>query len=372
MQESFRAWAVLILGVLGLGLLGSGTALAATYAAELPPQASKAEAEAMLAGHEASGAKVVRRYARGAGWSYFVVIDGLADLDAARAAAGKLAGPEAPATVILHDGKETREIEIVTALVQNKATPRDEESGSRKRRTPDDGTADLLAAAVKAHGGRGDGLERLSQAEALRFVFQRTVPADGGLLVAHNVFLRQGESVRLEVVVTQGAGKSSVSAVGPGSEAWVQADQSVVSRDPNRTREVLGRFSPEAVLAVPLGLPDDVETAEAWRNLHLVGEVTEDGVVRTVLAPREEGKGGLVSAAFDPEQHTLSRVTWRAEAGQITFRYDDYRRIDKHLILPFHARVERDGQLVEEVSVEVLELDVPVDAALFSAPKESG
>ena len=91
-----------------------------------------------------------------------------------------------------------------------------------------------------------------------------------------------------------------------------------------------------------------------------------------MVAPIEEGKGGLVSAAFDPEQHTLSRVTWRAEAGQITFRYDDYRRVDKHLILPFHARVERDGQLVEEVSVESLDLDQPLDATLFDAPKESG
>lgn len=364
------AWTALCGAALWAG--APRAAWADDYAAELAPQTSRADAELQLKGHEGAGARVIRRYARGTGWSYFVVIDGLADLDAARKAAQGLAGPDQPATVVLRDDQGAHALEIVTVADIGAGDQSGEASAEKRRKTADDGTAAVLEGAVKAHGGRGEGLERLAHASALRFVFQRTVPADGGLLVAHNVFVREGEAVRLEVSISQGPGKNSVTAIGPDGKAWVSADGAVLSRDTSRTREVLDRFSPEAVLAVPLGLPDDVETAEAWRNLHLVGPVVEDGVNRTVVAPREEGKGGLVSAAFDPQSHTLSRVTWSAEAGQITFRYDDYRRIDKHLVLPFHARVERDGQLVEEVTVESLDLDLPVDLSLFAPPKDSG
>lgn len=357
--------------LLGLTLSWSAGAGAAEFYVELPPQSTKAEAERQLAATGVEGARVARRYVRGVGWSYAVVVEGLSDLDRARATAGRLATAEQPATIYARDGREISEVETVASAAEAEQRV-DSGPERRRRRGADDGAEDVLDAAVRAHGGRSGGLERLSEAAAIRFVYERRVPADGGTLVAHNVFLRQADNARLEVRIKDGQGQDSVTVVRPDGKAWVVVGGAVTDRDAARAREVLERFSPETVLAVPLGLPDDVETAEAWRNLRLSGTALEDGGNRKVLEPAEKGRGGLVSAAFDANQHTLTRVTWSAEAGQLTFRYDDYRRLDKHLVVPFHARVERDGVLIEEVRIQELVLEAPVDAQLFAPPTNPG
>ena len=346
-------------------------ALAAEYSVELPAQRARVDAEGMLLAAGVPEARVARRYERELGWSYVVLVDGLADLDAARVVGGRLAAADQPATIFEHDGKEVREVEMITA-----ATPagRPEEQGSERGRRAhrDAAAASVLSDAVKAHGGRAGGLERLAEAGSLKFVFERTIPKDGTQLVARHTFVRQGDNLRLDVKIIKGEGKDSETAVGSVGAAWVAVDGVVTERDAARTREVLDRFSPETLFAVPLGLPDDVETAEAWRDLRFVGTVKEDGAEVALLEPAEAGRGGLVSASFDPSTHTLRRVTWAAESGQLTFRYDDYHRLDRRLVVPFHARVERDGVLVEEVRVDALDLDVTVPSDLFASPRPAG
>ena len=349
----------------------AGSALGADYSVELPPMASRDDAAALAERAGVEGARVARRYVRDTGWSYAVVVDGITDLDAARDAAGRMATADMPSTIYTIEGKEQKVLEVVTATPP-KATPKAGAEPAHRKRGGDDGAEDVLDAAVKAHGGRGGGIENLAGDKPLRFVYVRTVPMDGGQLVARNTFLRRAEGARLEVSITEGTGKNSITVARRDGSAWVVVDGATTERDGPRAREVLDRFSPEAVLAVPLGLPDDVESAEAWRSLKLVGTVEEEGERRQLLEPIEKGKGGLISASFDPESHLLSRVTWSAEAGQLTFRYDDYRRIDRSLIVPFHARVERDGALVEEVRVEELVLDGPIDLSLFAAPPGAG
>lgn len=350
----------------------AGSALGADYSVELPPMASRDDAAAQVARAGVEGARVARRYVRDAGWSYAVVVEGIPDLETARAAAARLATAELPSTIFTMEGKEQREVEIVTAQAAAAPNARAADEPARRKRGGDAGAEGVLDAAVKAHGGRGGGLEHLSGDKGLRFVYVRSVPVDGGDLVARNTFVRRPEGSRLDVQITKGVGKDSVTVARRDGAAWVVVDGAVTERDGARAREVLERFSPEVVLAVPLGLPDDVETAEAWRSLKLVGIVEEDGQRRQLLEPIERGKGGLISASFDPESHLLSRVTWAAEAGQLTFRYDDYRKVDRSLIVPFHARVERDGALVEELRVEELVLDGPIDLSLFSVPPGAG
>lgn len=353
-------------------LLWGREAAASEFTVELAPQRTREAAEARVAGGSVQGARVVRRYVRNTGWSYVVVVDGLSDLAAARAAAGRLASADVPATIYEKEGRDLKEREIVSAPAAEAGSKAEDDARGRRRRGADDGAEKVLDAAVRAHGGRGGGLERLSEADSLRFVFDRRVPAGGAELLARNVYVRQGDAVRLEVTITEGQGEDSVTVVRQDGAAWVVVDGATTERDAARVREVLGRFSPETVLAVPLGLPDDVETAEVWRNLRLVGLAVEDGGNRQILEPVEQARGGMVSAAFDPTDHTLRRVTWSAEAGELIFRYDDYRRLDRHLVVPFRARVERDGALIEEVRVVELALDPPLDAGLFTSPENPG
>ncbi len=363
-----------IIGFLLIALLtvGAPPAWASDFAVELAPQQSKEAAEAQLASAKVDGARVVRRYVKNTGWAYLVVVDGLPSLDAARAAAGRMASAEAPATIYARDGKELKELELVTAPTPAPAEAAEGEGRTKRKRSADSGAEQVLDAAVRAHGGRGAGLEQLAEAAAVRFVYDRKIPADGAALVAQNVYLRQGPGTRLEVKITEGTGQNSVTVVRPDGTSWVVVDGAVTERDPSRAREVLARFSPETVLAVPLGLPDDVETAEVWRDLRLAGTAVEDGGSRLILEPVDQARGGLVSAAFDPTDHTLRRVTWSAEAGQLTFRYDDYRRLDRHLVVPFHARVERDGVLVEEVYIQELVLEPVLSGDLFDLPGNPG
>lgn len=366
-----RASLALVSALVGLALFGP-LAEASEYAVELSPQSSKTAAEAQLSHTTADGARVVRRYVQHTGWSYVVVVDGLPSLEAARVAAGHMATTETAATIFEKDGKDVKQLEVVTAPAPAAVASDEASAHTRRKRGADDGADEVLDAAVRAHGGRGAGLERLAEASAVRFVFDRTVPSDGGQLVAHNAYVRQGASARLDVDISSGDGQSSVTVVRPDGKAWVVVGGARTDREAARVREVLERFSPEAVLAVPLGLSDDVETAEVWRNLKLVGTRVEDGGNRQILEPTTSSNGGLVSAAFDPIDHTLRRVTWSADSGQLTFRYDDYRRLDRHLVVPFHARVERDGALVEDVHVIELTLDAPPDPSIFALPGDPG
>ena len=77
----------------------------------------------------------------------------------------------------------------------------------------------------------------------------------------------------------------------------------------------------------------------------------------------------LKEALFDVRQRLLRRVTWTSERGEITFTYGDYQELGKDLIVPFHTRIERDGELLEDIAVSTFEVDPVLDDALFVAPR---
>lgn len=363
---------------IGLALIAS-SALAATYAVELPPQTDKAAADQLLADSAVANGRVLRRYVAGQGWRYVVVVDALPSLDSARETGARLAGVGQSASIYVINGDEIALAEVVAAATSPSSARSETEAAvapppppapERPRRgaSQEAQAADVLDAAVRAHGGREGGLQRLGEATSVQFRFVRTVPGDAGALVAEHRYLAQGGGLRLDVDVSSGQGQDSVSVVDPSGAAWVQAAGALTPRDARRVREVLDRFGPSSVLAVPLGLPEDVATADAWRSLRLdpTRQTADGGTI--VLTPVAATRQGLASAEFDAETHTLRRVTWSSEAGALTFIYDDYRKLDRRLVVPFRARIERDGQLVEEVQVLELLLDQPLDPALFKQP----
>lgn len=360
----------------GLALIAS-SALAATYAVELPPQADKAAADQLLADSAVSNGRVLRRYVAGQGWRYVVVVDALPSLDNARETGARLAGAGQTASIYVINGDEIALAEVIEptasapssrAAVEVAPAPPPAPERPRRGASPEAQAADVLEAAVRAHGGREGGLERLGEATSVQFRFVRTVPGDAGALVAEHRYLAQGGGLRLDVDVSSGQGQDSTTVVDPSGAAWVQASGALTPRDGRRVREVLDRFGPSSVLAVPLGLPEDVATADAWRSLQLdPSRQAADGAT-VVLTPVAATRQGLASAEFDAETHTLRRVTWSSEAGALTFIYDDYRKLDRRLVVPFRARIERDGQLVEEVQVLELLLDQPLDPAVFKQP----
>jgi hypothetical protein len=129
---------------------------------------------------------------------------------------------------------------------------------------------------------------------------------------------------------------------------------------------VLARFSPEGLLAVPLGIPHDMETAGPWRLLAATATIEGKRVVARAEAPADRG---LVSAEFGLEDHLLRRLDWMLDTGPVTYRFDDYRAIADGLVVPFHYEVLRDGATIESMTVERLELGAAVPADTFVIPE---
>ena len=115
----------------------------------------------------------------------------------------------------------------------------------------------------------------------------------------------------------------------------------------------------------------DVRDASEWRGLVSSGRVSHPGRPHLRVAPDREGDGEqntMESALFDEASHHLSQVTWVTRGGRVTFQFDDYKSLAEALIVPQRVRVERNGQLVEEIEVETFDLNASVDQKLFGEP----
>lgn len=364
--------------MVGIGWLMAlvGTALAGEASVESQAYPTRDEAmvvfetvESRLGEGAAERPRLVRRYHQGEGWRYVVVIENM-EPKRARTVAGMADGltailpeeaaPQQPA----QRPKPAPAVVVVTEPSAPAAEPKPERK-PRGERLPEADT--LLQAAVKAHGGSDGAGNRLRAADTLRFSYDRMVPVSGGTLVAHNEFLRRGDALRLVIEIREGEGVNSTTTLTEEKKGFVAVEGQVTERDGGRTLEMLERFSPEAVLSIPLGLPEDVATAAAWRDLQTVRQEDASGRQLWVVRgePREDGLG-LREAAFDAEQQRLAWVVWVAESGEVTFRYTDYRTLGEDLVVPFKTRIERDGALVEEISVASLELDPELEARLFT------
>ena len=304
--------------------------------------------------------RLVRRFHQGQGWRYLVVIEGAQSAAAAQALAEVAQGLEVilPADMVLEPEPIIEPVEPVVAPA--------EPDGPRLL----DATG-VLRAAVRAHGGHEGAGIMLGQAESVRFSYTRAVPEEDGELIAVNHFLRKGEAVRLEVEIESGSGTNSTTTLTADQHGWVSVGDEHTERDSGRTLEILERFSPEAVLAIPLGFPEDVETAAAWRSLETVDRLTEGEVeVWLLRGPEVDGEAsGLKEASFGVRERRLKRVTWGSPRGDITFTYDDYQTLGDDLIIPFRTRIERDGELIEEITVSNFEVNPLLDDVLFAAPQ---
>jgi hypothetical protein len=338
-------------------VLAAWLATAADYYLESGPYTTRAEATAAADALKGSTpVRVVRRFRAGAGWEFIVRVGGFDDEGEMRAYAQK--SDRTHFASFERVGSSWRPLDE-----GNDAGPKPDELievPGKTMRTPA-----LLRAAVKAHGGRDGGLAILELAPTIVFDYERRLAREDGKTVAEHRYVRQGDAVRLDVDVTSGEGVDSSTILAPDRRAWVSTDETSISRDPERTAEVLARFSPERLLAVPLGIPHDMETAGPWRLLAPTAEIHGKRVVAKASAP---GERGLVSAEFGVEDHLLRRLDWMLDTGPITYLFDDYREVGDGLVVPFHYEVRRGDDPVESMTVRELEIGVALPADTFVVP----
>jgi hypothetical protein len=209
-------------------------------------------------------------------------------------------------------------------------------------------------------------VDTAENAEAWRSSPLREIPVDQGTMRSSNRYIRFGQAIRLDVDILEGPGTASVTLVTEQNAAWVSTTAGPLARDPARTREVLARFAPESVLAIPLSLARDISEHSAWSDLSVVepDEASRSGrlVVKPVLSRRD----GLQSAEFSREDSLLAELTWSGPTGTMEFQFADYREVAPSVVVPWSIRIQRNGVLVEAVTIQQLELEPVLDPAELS------
>lgn len=313
--------------------------------------------------------KVVRRFIKGSGWQFLLRVEGVVDAEAGGAVARSIQAAGGRGLVIEQTEGDPR-ILLDTGVAAKPGDDRGPEEPriDSARQVPD--ARAFLKGAVRRHGGERGGLDVVTHAGSLVLAFRRELPIDDGVLVSNNRFYRVGEALRLEVEILEGPGSDSVTLVTDQNAAWVRTDAEPIARDPARAREVLARFSPESVLAIPLSFARDVAEDSAWADLSLsTSGNTKDGVV--VVTPVEPGREGLQSAEFAADSHLLTCLRWSGPSGLLEFRFADYRETLPTVMVPWTLSIERNGQIVEKIQIERFEIDGPVDPEIMLAIGEA-
>ena len=351
-------------------LVWSSIAAAGQFFLELSEHSNREAAEeALLAfGPDGENMRVSRRYERGAGWLYVVRLDGFEDKASAMSTAESFSTDGSVVRVIeAHGYKRVAVAEVGKWTVSKGEAP---ESTVGSEDIPN--AAQVLRLAMKAHGGKTGGSRMLEETDGLRFAFSsRTVVGDQEWKVKHT-FLRSGSKARIEVDVLKGDGVSNTVVLAAPDKAWVATHELVRERDGVQAAEMLSRFAPETgLLSTPLGFAHDVREAAEWRGLVASGRVSHEGRPHLRIAPQADAEGQqnpMEAALFDESTHRLSQVTWITRGGRVTFQFEQYKAIAEDLVVPHQVRVQRNGQLVEEILVEDFELNPKLEQSLFGEP----
>ena len=172
--------------------------------------------------------------------------------------------------------------------------------------------------------------------------------------------------------VLKGDGVSNTVVLAAPDKAWVATHEMVRERDGVQAAEMISRFAPETgLLSIPLGFANDVRDASEWRGLESSGRVSHGGRPHLRIVPQRNAEGEqnpMEAALFDEASHRLSQVTWVTRGGRVTFQFDQYKVITENLVVPHRVRVQRNGQLVEEIEVEVFDLNPKLGQELFGEP----
>ena len=350
-----RALAVLCIA------LWSTVATASDWYVEGPPVQTRADAVSMSQVAKAAGYKsrVVRRYKHGSGWEYVFVAEGFEERLAASQAARVIADQTGRGVSVFSSVDGGAELAETVNAGPGGKLPREEAVAKTvvrpgKARLPADADVDqILAAALKAHGGDHGGLALLDEAESVRFRFRRTLP-DGTVTV--HTYARSGTQRYLDVRVEQGDAKGSTLRVLDGG-AFLQVDGGAPTRgDADRALETVERFSPARVLDLSVSFAQEVKGRAELQKLHLDGQTTVEGATCRVLRFDGDRVSRPIALAVGDDDQLLRQLATGGEGGGVVKQFDQYEQVEPSLMIPKRVRSWIDRDLVDDV--EVLELAV--------------
>ncbi len=316
-------------------------ASASSFYVETPTGTDRDAARATEAGVTAAGEspRVVRRFVDGAGWRFFVRIEGFQDEADATAAAGKLA-TETRADFAVFEIEGDRAVRL--AVIEATSAP------SSAQPTPSD-AAPILFDVLQAHGATASTLHQI-RTGPMRLVYRRTLPGDR---VAETTWLTADGDVRIDVTAFKGAVHSS-STIVSGEGAWLSVDGGAWTRqDQEKSRAVVGQLAPDEVIPLVLALGTALPSRREFERMTVAEERSDD---EDLLVLRFEGDAaaGPVELAVSPEDHLIRRARL-GDAGAVEHTFGDYRTVGA-LAVPFKVTTVRAGSEEPDV-VEIVAFD---------------
>jgi len=325
-------------------LLLTAMAWAEEYMLEVGPLPERTAAQQIQTEVEKAGldGRIVRRFRLGHGWEFVIVVEHLssqADADAAAVRLGTQTGQAV--TVFKVDGEAPAPLSPVSPSSQPAVEV-------------------LTARAIEAHGGRTGGAEALARAEAVHFVFERTLESNGKKSIYKHDYWREGPNRRLAV---DGPEKDSI-AVATGSAAWVKVSAQVLNRDIGVVINQVDAFAPEAILAVAVDVATLLKAPEV-QNFRVL-EGAESGI--RIGTGGNEDEAGISFIDVDTETGRVLRLRYVTDGGPVVYVLSDYREVAPGLVVPFRVQIERGDGRRELLVVKSLEITAQAPTGTFNKP----
>jgi hypothetical protein len=327
-------------------LLLVGLASASGFYLETPALRDRAEAVSIqqAALDRGLSARVVRQYRHGAGWQYTVVVEGLPDRETADAVAADIAARTRRGISVFSEDLPHAPLALEVDASEPEATlPPPEE---------------ILALVARAHGGSGGGRARLEQSAVQRLRYERRVVTPEGLVRAHHDWSQMPDRWRMDLEILEGPGRDLSLEI--GERAWLDLDGQRLERELAPSLELMLSYGPEAMLGRALDLPALASKDPAWRMLGVAGEISIEGRRCAALSYAGPEVPGALEVFVDLQSWTVTRLVLRDGAGALSWTFSEWREIDSGVVVPYHTRIERAGEFLEEIQVFELELSTTV------------
>jgi len=316
-------------------------AAASPFYVETPTGADRDAARATEAGVTRAGEspRIIRRFVDGAGWRFFVRIEGFQDEADATAVAGKLA-TETRSDFAVFEVEGDHAVRL--AVVEAGSSP------PAEQRTASD-AAPILFDVLQAHGATASTLQQI-RTGPMRLVYRRTLPGDR---VAETTWLTSGGDVRVDVTPFQGPVRSS-STIVSADGAWLSVDGGAwTKQDQEKSQAVVGQLAPDEVIPLVLALGSALPSRREFERMTVVDEGAGDEDL-VVLRFAGDAAAGPVELAVSPEDHLIRRARF-GDAGAVEHTFDDYRAVGD-LEVPFRITTVRAGSEEPDI-VEVVAFD---------------
>lgn len=290
-------------------------------------------------------ARLHKSYQHGLGWQYSVWIRGFSSPEAAHAAGALLAEKTGRGVdVLLTDSGEKGQWLAPLPVLPS--------------------AENLRLRVVRSLGGVNGGLQRLERADSLSFGYFRTLPREK--VEANHRFDRSAGFVRGEMTQPLFPERDWVFLRGPQGNWLIQGG--VLRPAPAfRIESLQGTVAPESVYATVLGIPALLSDNSDYRGLRVVGQQWVD--FRNAI--RMEGEFHHEKVVLWVEASSALPISWEfhTDAGVVQLVFVGWRAVDSNLILPELMEVYGDGEFLDRIRLQEIELFPVFSADSFSVPE---